>query len=509
MSAVGSILTNQGALDALNSIINTSNTNNSLEQELSSGLSINSPEDNPAGYITAQGFTSQANGLAQATSNANEGNSLLSVADGALQQQISVTQSLNSIAVQAANGTNDPAEAESLQNVVTQLAAQITTISNQTEFNNISLLNGGFSGVQFQVGANEGQTISLSIDDTSANKLGLNESQLVANAGTGNIFSGSTSVAGGVLASATSEANLKAGTFGIAGYTAGTVKFTGVNGTTGSVVVKAQSSAYGIASAINKTAGTNLSASATNTTTLTATIGTNGYKFTIAASGASASAPTTDKTSVDATTLSAVAAQINSNTNITGITAVASSAAGTLELTQANGKNIYLVASGASAASGKLAITKAGQAASATFGTAAGQVGVIQGVVHFQSSASFALSGGTNIGLTTASTLTSLADIDVTTTAGANTAINVVKFALQGLNNQAGQIGAVQQRLEATINNLNTTSQNVTTALGVVQDANIPEVSNSLTEAQIQAQAGVAALKDSTTLQQSYLSLLG
>ena len=59
MSAVGSILTNQGALDALNSISNTSNTNNNLEQQLSSGLSINSPQDNPAGYITAQGFTSQ------------------------------------------------------------------------------------------------------------------------------------------------------------------------------------------------------------------------------------------------------------------------------------------------------------------------------------------------------------------------------------------------------------------------------------------------------------------
>ncbi|MDE8343090.1 MAG: flagellin, partial [Acidocella sp.] len=92
--------------------------------------------------------------------------------------------------------------------------------------------------------------------------------------------------------------------------------------------------------------------------------------------------------------------------------------------------------------------------------------------------------------------------------AGANTAINVVKFALQGLNNQGGQLGAVQQRLQANINNLNTTSQNITNALGVVQDANIPQVSNQLTQAQIQAQAGVAALKSSTTLQQSFLSLL-
>ncbi len=95
-----------------------------------------------------------------------------------------------------------------------------------------------------------------------------------------------------------------------------------------------------------------------------------------------------------------------------------------------------------------------------------------------------------------------------TTTAGANQAINVVKYALQSLNNAGGQLGAFQQGLTANINNLNTTSQNVTSALGVVQDANLPQVANQLTQAQIQAQAGVAALKSSTTLQQSYLSLL-
>ena len=84
----------------------------------------------------------------------------------------------------------------------------------------------------------------------------------------------------------------------------------------------------------------------------------------------------------------------------------------------------------------------------------------------------------------------------------------MVKFALAALNNQGGQLGAVQQSLTANINNLNTTSQNLNSALGVVQDANIPAVSNQLTEAQIQAQSGVAALKSSTQLQQSFLSLL-
>ena len=83
-----------------------------------------------------------------------------------------------------------------------------------------------------------------------------------------------------------------------------------------------------------------------------------------------------------------------------------------------------------------------------------------------------------------------------------------MKYALASLNNQGGNLGAVQQALSANINNLNTTSQNLTSALGVVQDANIPAVANQMTEATIQAQSGVAALKNSTQMQQSYLSLL-
>src|ERR1700756_3656099 len=98
MSAVGSILTNQGALDALQSISSTSAENNTLENEMSTGLAISPPANNPAGYITAQGFPSQLNGLTQATSNANQAVSLLQTAQGAMQQQIGVVQQLNSIA---------------------------------------------------------------------------------------------------------------------------------------------------------------------------------------------------------------------------------------------------------------------------------------------------------------------------------------------------------------------------------------------------------------------------
>ena len=493
MSSVGSILTNQGALEALQSISNTSTENNTLEQQLSSGLSINSAADNPAGYITAQGFTSQLNGLTQATSNANQGVSLLQTAQGAITQQISVVQQLNSIAVQAANGTETSAESESLQSVVSQLTSQVSTISSQTQFNNVSLLNGNFSNVQFQVGANEGQTISLSIGNTSASNIGMNTASVT----TAGIFGTAT----GVNASSASGA-VTTGAPGsaVGAFTAGNVSWTSDNGGTGSATVKAGESAASIASAINGTSGTTgVEAQASTSITLSATAGTaagaTGFQFKLAGS-ANGGAVT-----IDAANTSDLVSQINGSTGSTGVTAALNSS-GDVVLTQAQGQNIDITGTTAGSLStlGATPTTiSAGGAASAT----------IQGQVQFQSSAGFQVANGSAIGVTSGqSTTLSLANINVSTVAGANQAINVVKFALQGLNNQAGQLGATQQRLTATINNLSTTSENITSALGVVQDANIPAVSNSLTQAQIQAQAGVAALKSSTTLQQSYLSLL-
>ncbi|MDE8349109.1 MAG: flagellin [Acidocella sp.] len=484
MSAVGSILTNQGALQALQSISNTSRTNSSLESQLSSGLSINSPADNPAGYITAQGFTSQLNGLTQAVSNANQGVSLLQTAQGALQQQIGVVQQLNSIAVQAANGTQTPQEAQSLQNVVSQLTGQVSTISTQTQFNNINLLDGSFSGVQFQVGANEGQTINLSIGNTGAGAIGLNAS--TAKFGTTGVFNSTnnaSSASGALTVGAAAAA-----------YTAGALKVTSNSGNTGSATITASESAKSIAAAVNLSTGsTGVAAQASTSITLSLTAGTSGgFQFALQGSG--------NSQTINAQSAAALASQINGNTATSGITATLNSAGTKVTLTQSQGNNISItgVSSGSLATGGTTPqVLKTGAAS-----------GVVQGQVQLQSSEAFSTGGTANIGLNSASTLTSLSAINVSTVAGANTAINVVKFALQGLNNQGGQLGAVQQRLQANINNLNTTSQNITNALGVVQDANIPQVSNQLTQAQIQAQAGVAALKSSTTLQQSFLSLL-
>jgi flagellin len=493
MSAVGSILTNSGALDALNALTTTTNTNNTLENELSTGLAISSPADNPAGYITAQGFTSQLNGITQAISNANQGVSLLQTAQGAVTQQISVVQQLNSIAVEAANGTQTPEEGSSLQDVVSQLTAQVSTIAKQTQFNDISLLNGTFSGVQFQVGANEGQTQTLTIGNLSASAIGLNATTALAATATGAIYkTGSASDSGVVTAGA-------AGAF-----TAGTLKITGPTAGAGSVSVKASESAASISSAVNDLSGTTgVQAQATTTVTLklTAAGTASGYAFTVGA-GTSASANVGESVKVDGSNIGELITQINGQTSTNGITASQNSA-GSLVLTQSSGDNILF----SNASSGVLTTTGA-TANKVKIGSGGSASAVVQGQVQFQSSAAFSVGNASAIGLGDASTLSSLSDINVSTTAGANAAINVVKYALAALNNTGGQLGAVQQSLTANINNLDTTSQNVTSALGVVQDANIPAVSTSLTEAEIQAQSGVAALKSSTTLQQAYLSLL-
>ncbi len=506
MSAVGSILTNTGALQALNSIANTSNTNNNLESQLSSGLSINSPANNPAGYITAQGFTSQLNGITQAISNANQGVSLLQTAQGALTQQIGVVQQLNSIAVQAANGTQTSAESQSLQNVVAQLTGQVSTIANQTQFNNISLLNGTFSGVQFQVGANEGQTQTLSIGNTTASAIGMYASTVSGTTIYGTNVK-STSAALTTAASAAKIASGGAGKFTVAATAATELTITGAAGGSASIATKTkQESAASLASAINNVSGTTgVQAQATTSITLALATGTGGaISFSLQAgkgSGTTNGSGIGTAQKITASSAGQVVSQINGQSSISGIVASLNTS-GQLVLTQSAGQNINItgVSSGSLKTLGATASTlKAG------VGTASA---VVQGQVQFQSSGGFTLGNAGNIGLASKSTLNSLSDVNVSTTSGANSAINVVKYALAGLNNQGGQLGAVQQALTANINNLNATSQNLTSALGVVQDANIPAVSNQLTQAQIQAQAGVAALKSSTTLQQSYLSLL-
>jgi flagellin len=101
-----------------------------------------------------------------------------------------------------------------------------------------------------------------------------------------------------------------------------------------------------------------------------------------------------------------------------------------------------------------------------------------------------------------------LSSVNVSTQSGATAALSVVNVALQQLENVGAYLGAVQQELQATVSNLQSTDTNITAAQGVVQDANIPAVTTQLTQEEILQQAGVSALAQSSTLQQAFLKLL-
>ena len=142
-------------------------------QRLSSGLRINSAADDAAGLAISETLRSQTNGLDQATSNAQDGMSLIQTAEGALNESTAILQRMRQLAVQSANDTNSTADRGAIQKEVTSLGLELDRLGNQTSFNGKQLLNGSFSAQQLQIGANANQAISVSVGDMRAAALGL------------------------------------------------------------------------------------------------------------------------------------------------------------------------------------------------------------------------------------------------------------------------------------------------------------------------------------------------
>ena len=132
----------------------------SLER-LSSGLRINSAKDDAAGLAISERFTAQIRGLNQGARNANDGISLAQTAEGALKEVTNNLQRIRELAVQSANATNSASDRTALQQEVTALVAEIDRVAEKASFNGIKLLDGSFTSKAFQVGADNGDTISI------------------------------------------------------------------------------------------------------------------------------------------------------------------------------------------------------------------------------------------------------------------------------------------------------------------------------------------------------------
>ena len=243
--------TNIDSLVAQNSLSTSGSQLADALQQLSSGLRINTSADDAAGYAIAQGMTSQINGLDQAAQNANDGVSLTQTASGALSEVTTDLQTMRDLAVESLNASNSATDRSDLNAQFQQLVADINSVASNTQFNGVNLLDGSFQGATFQIGANAGQTITVSsVASAKANNLGALYAGALTTGGTAGVYN----------ATGTGGPNISNGdtvTFQVAVTPAGTGT-TATDYTTNAVTLtgNASSDLASVAAAINQVVGT-------------------------------------------------------------------------------------------------------------------------------------------------------------------------------------------------------------------------------------------------------------
>ena len=157
-------------------------------EKLSSGYRINRAGDDAAGLSISEKMRSQIRGLNKASSNAQDGISLIQVAEGALNETHSILQRMNELATQAASDTNTSVDRTAISAEMDQLTSEINRIQSTTQFNTMNLLDGSFKG-DLQVGSLKGQTISISISKMNATSIGVSGLKVTSNALAGTAMS--------------------------------------------------------------------------------------------------------------------------------------------------------------------------------------------------------------------------------------------------------------------------------------------------------------------------------
>jgi flagellin len=439
---------------------------------LSSGLRINSAKDDAAGLAISERFTTQIRGLNQASRNANDAISLAQTAEGAMASIGDNLQRMRELAVQSANATNSASDRAALQQEVSQLASEIDRVATQTQFNGINLLDGSFSAQAFQVGANAGQTITVSsIASSRTSALGNYQGYSLAN---------QTITVGAAAAT----------TVTVGGGTA-------VNLGTLSTDAKA------IAAAVNASGvqGLSATANATSVAAATQTVGTTGAggNVTIGMNGLNITVAATTNA---ATNRANAVAALNAQSSVTGV--VATDTGSGVSLAAADGRNITVAFTAGAGGASTTTLADFGMAAAATtaatlnvnYSAPAGVTGNVVFAGAFANTTAIASTG------------TAVSAIDVSTQQGANTALASLDAALSTINTGRASLGAIQNRFSSTISSLQNTSENLTASRSRIQDADFAAETANLSRSQVLQQAATAMVAQANQLPQQVLQLL-
>ncbi|MGY3039533.1 flagellin [Rhodanobacter sp. TND4EL1] len=493
---VMSVNTNISSLNAQHNLAKSQSKLSTAIERLSSGMRINSAKDDAAGLAISTRFTTQINGLNQAVRNANDGISMAQTTESALDEVTNNLQRIRELAVQSANGSNSDTDRAALNKEVQQRLAEVTRISSQTNFNGKHVLNGTAGSTSFQVGANVGESISIDLSQgTRTQDMGK-----LATAGSGDVS--------GVFASAGSDAvaevkgSSTTGTVDKSKLTAGAkitvgateVTFTDLTGSSdaaaaataaaGEINTALQASTNGDKNIVatgnadgtitfNQTTGED---GAINVTDTAGALGTPGAATTGVAAKAAVPAQSNLKLDNGEFTLTVGSTTVD----MAGSYKDAASLVDAINSKGVQGLSASVDKDGKIQLASQSDMTIGGSKANSTLGFTAG----------------LASAGG------------SLDNVDISTMNGANETMNRIDAALQTVSDLRSNLGAVQNRFDSTISNLQTISQNLSSSRSQIQDADFASETANMSSANILQQAGVSVLAQANSSTQSVLKLL-
>jgi flagellin len=556
-----SVNTNITSLGVQKNLNKASDALSTSMSRLSSGLKINSAKDDAAGLQIANRLTSQIKGLSVAVKNANDGISIAQTAEGAMQESTNILQRMRELALQSANGSNSDDDRTSLNQEFTALTGELNRISSTTTFGGKNLLDGSFQNTSFQVGASANETISFGMGNLSA--AGLKGDYKSAEVTSGNLSGMAASLSGGIVSNgATSLTGSAATTF----TAVGGEKFS-VNGkdvvlvagdTTATAATKITTAlGAGAATTVAEAAGvitlTNtygpISIAGADAEKLGLTVGTTSAPSTGASkmfTPGSININNTDVTWAKDDTVTQILTKINALPGVGANNATITN--GQISIKSQNGTSLVLK-DGTGSNSGSLkalgltsGTTDVKTTADTSFKIGETEVKISKGsdldsIVSAINSASagvaasktngqitlsgikdITISAGstgklTDLGLVAAttnalSTQTSVGDLDILSAAGSQQSVQALDAAIQQIDSQRAALGAVQNRFDSTVANLQSIAQNSTAARGRVQDADFASETAELTKQQTLQQASTAILSQANQLPSAVLKLL-
>ncbi len=315
-----SINSNIASLNAQRNLSKSQSALATSLQRLSSGLRINSAKDDAAGLAISERFTAQIRGLNQASRNANDAISLSQTAEGALSEYGNILQRIRELALQSANSTNSSSDRTALNSEASQLLSELSRVSATTQFNGQNIIDGTFTGAQFQVGANANQIITVNIGNASTDALGAYQV--------------------GSSASAVTTANLAGGDLLINSVDVGSTTSSSAEAKTAAI------------NSVKSTTGVTATASTSYTSTITLSRNQTLQSGDFVLNGVNVGAVAGNNNI--ATQGASLAAAVNNVTSSTGITATSDLSTGALTLSSATGKDINITTTNSDAGAARL-----------------------------------------------------------------------------------------------------------------------------------------------------------